>query len=131
MSNQHEHALDIAKEMFFKYAKLKGLSIQCWDDLDFKEQAAWVGLANSVLPILVRHAYDDLKECARSGGWVRWILAAVSAVLGAAGTLLFSGCSSVPSGSVQQWDDAHRLLHAVTGTRCTLVQPGPVTQLTK
>lgn len=104
-NNQCNHAEAIAKEMHMYYAAQAHVepnaSIPHWPDLTENEQKGWIAVANTALPIIGKHALEDVKDylgIKASGAASWWKKALYWAGVGIAGAVLggvgmsMSGC---------------------------------------
>lgn len=104
-NNQCNHALEIAKEMHMYYAAQahndSDTPITHWPDLNENEQKGWIAVANTALPIIGKHAVEDIKDylgIKASGASVWWKKALYWAGAGIAGAVIgglgmsLSGC---------------------------------------
>ena len=100
--NQCNHALAIAREMHMYYAAQahneSNTPIPHWADLTENEQQGWIAVANTALPIIGKHALEDvraylgLKASGASTWWKKALLGLAYAAVGALGFSLFQGC---------------------------------------
>ena len=104
-NNQCNHAEAIAREMHMYYAAQahneSNTPIPHWADLTENEQQGWIAVANTALPIIGKHALEDvraylgLKASGASTWWKKALYAAgaviAGAILGGLGMSL-SGC---------------------------------------
>ncbi|MCI7761706.1 MAG: hypothetical protein MSH56_06305, partial [Akkermansia muciniphila] len=84
--NQCNHALAIAREMHMYYAAQahneSNTPIPHWADLTENEQQGWIAVANTALPIIGKHALEDvraylgLKASGASTWWKKALYAA-------------------------------------------------------
>lgn len=106
-NNQCNHAEAIAREMHMYYAAQahneSNTPIPHWADLTENEQQGWIAVANTALPIIGKHALEDvraylgLKASGASTWWKKALYAAgaviAGAILGGLGMSL-SGCGT-------------------------------------
>ena len=104
-NNQCNHAEAIAREMHMYYAAQahneSNTPIPHWADLTENDQQGWIAVANTALPIIGKHALEDvraylgLKASGASTWWKKALYAAgaviAGAILGGLGMSL-SGC---------------------------------------
>ena len=101
-NNQCNHALEIAKDMYNAYAagkdRYKHQPMVKYADLPDDDKAGWLNVAEQALPIIAKHAandirvYLDLKASVATGWWKKALLGLASAAVGALGLSLFQGC---------------------------------------
>ena len=101
-NNQCNHAEAIAREMHMYYAAQahneSNTPIPHWADLTENEQQGWIAVANTALPIIGKHALEDvraylgLKASGASTWWKKVLLGLAYAAVGALGFSLFQGC---------------------------------------
>ena len=103
--NQCNHTEAIAREMHLYYAAQahneSNTPIPHWADLTENEQQGWIAVANTALPIIGKHALEDvrdylgIKAAGKSSWWEKALYAAgaviAGAILGGLGMSL-SGC---------------------------------------
>ncbi len=102
--NQCNHAEAIAREMHMYYAAQahneSNTPIPHWADLTENEQQGWIAVANTALPVIAKHAANDIRvyldlKASVATGWKKWLYWAgvgiVGAILGGLGMSL-SGC---------------------------------------
>ena len=129
----HDCAEEIAEAMYECHAAHYAREIPDgvpglrWSGLTATDKAAWIGLAKAMPNIIINHAGRDLKErlarlAGSSTGWRKYLYGALAASVLWLTSLLCS-CSPVTPDQVRQWDEAHALMHRVTGTDCTLCNP--------
>lgn len=103
-NNQCNHAEAIAREMHMYYAAQahneSNTPIPHWADLTENEQQGWIAVANTALPVIAKHAANDIRvyldlKASVATGWKKWLYWAgvgiVGAILGGLGMSL-SGC---------------------------------------
>lgn len=104
-NNQCNHAEAIAREMHMYYAAQahneSNTPIPHWADLTENDQQGWIAVANTALPIIGKHALEDvraylgIKAAGKSSWWEKALYAAgaviAGAILGGLGMSL-SGC---------------------------------------
>lgn len=103
-SNKCNHALEIAEDMYNAYAdgkdRYKHQPMVKYADLPDDDKAGWLNVAEQALPIIGKHAMEDVKnylsgQAKTSTGLRKWLYLAgvgiVGAVLGGLGMSL-SGC---------------------------------------
>ena len=94
-NNQCNHAEAIAREMHMYYAAQahneSNTPIPHWADLTENEQQGWIAVANTALPIIGKHALEDvraylgLKASGASTWWKKVLLGLAYAAVGALG----------------------------------------------
>lgn len=102
--NQCNHPEAIAKEMHRYYVAQahneSNMPIPHWADLAENEQNGWIAVANTALPIIAKHAANDIRvyldlKASVATGWKKWLYWAgvgiVGVILGGLGMSL-SGC---------------------------------------
>ena len=93
-NNQCNHAEAIAREMHMYYAAQahneSNTPIPHWADLTENEQQGWIAVANTALPIIGKHALEDVR--AYLTWWKKVLLGLAYAAVGALGFSLFQGC---------------------------------------
>lgn len=106
-NNQCNHVDVIARDMYTEYCSVmnrkasEGYAFLLWDDLTETEQDAWRHVADQALPVIGKHAMEDIKaylgnKAATATGWKKplyWIGAIIAAGLAAMGISVASGCS--------------------------------------
>lgn len=133
-NNQCNHAEAIAREMHMYYAAQahneSNTPIPHWADLTENEQQGWIAVANTALPIIGKHALEDvraylgLKASGASTWWKRFCWAwptplLVLLVFPVPGLRPFRGRDAGKDGGMQR-----RLLPGA-GTGAYLLQSGP------
>ena len=92
-NNQCNHAEAIAREMHMYYAAQahneSNTPIPHWADLTENDQQGWIAVANTALPIIGKHALEDvraylgLKASGASTWWKKALYAAGAVIAGA------------------------------------------------
>lgn len=125
----HDCAEEIARDVYDVMCSNLGNPSECdtWDTLPDGDKAALVATVKALPRIIARHAAGDMQGyfaglAGASSGWSKYLYGAVAASALWLASLLCS-CSPVTPGQVRQWDEAHALMHRVTGTGCTLYSP--------
>lgn len=100
-NNKCNHALEIARDFYSVVSEDNGGGWKPWEELTDPQQAAFVRLAQQALPIIGKHALEDvraylgLKASGASTWWKKALYAAgaviAGAILGGLGMSL-SGC---------------------------------------
>lgn len=74
-NNQCNHAEAIAREMHMYYAAQahneSNTPIPHWADLTENDQQGWIAVANTALPIIGKHALEDVRALSRPQGFRR------------------------------------------------------------
>lgn len=101
-NNQCNHAEAIAKEMHMYYAAQAHVEsnapIPHWPDLTENEQNGWLAVANTALPIIGKHALEDVKDYLGIKAadapvwWKKALLGLAAAAVGAFSLFLLQGC---------------------------------------
>ena len=103
-SNKCNHALEIAEDMYNSYAdgkdRYKHQPMVKYADLPDDDKAGWLNVAEQALPIIAKHAANDIRmyldlKASVATGWKKWLYWAgagiVGVILGGLGMSL-SGC---------------------------------------
>ena len=103
-SNKCNHALEIAEDMYNAYADGKDRYTRQpmvkYADLPDDDKAGWLNVAEQALPIIAKHAANDIRvyldlKASVATGWKKWLYLAgagiVGVILGGLGMSL-SGC---------------------------------------
>lgn len=103
-SNKCNHALEIAEDMYNAYAdgkdRYKHQPMVKYADLPDDDKAGWLNVAEQALPIIAKHAANDIRvyldlKASVATGWKKWLYWAgagiVGVILGGLGMSL-SGC---------------------------------------
>ena len=98
-NNQCNHALAIAKDMYYAFLENQKEGTN-WEGLPDDDKAGWRNVAEQALPIIAKHAANDIRvyldlKASVATGWKKWLYWAgvgiVGAILGGLGMSL-SGC---------------------------------------
>ena len=96
---QCNHALAIAKDMYYAFLENQKEGTN-WEGLPDDDKAGWRNVAEQALPIIAKHAANDIRvyldlKASVATGWKKWLYWAgvgiVGAILGGLGMSL-SGC---------------------------------------
>lgn len=99
-NNQCNHAEAIAKDFYEVVSEDNGGGWKSWEELTDPQRAAFVRLAQQALPVIAKHAANDIRvyldlKASVATGWKKWLYWAgvgiVGAILGGLGMSL-SGC---------------------------------------
>lgn len=103
-NNQCNHTEAIAKEMYNIYDTVMAQDApndvrgRKWEELTIRENEAWFNVAERAIPIIGKHALNDVKDylgikaSGVSSWWKKALLGLASAAVGALGLSLFQGC---------------------------------------
>ena len=98
-NDQCNHALAIAKDMYYAFLENQKEGTN-WEGLPDDDKAGWRNVAEQALPIIAKHAANDIRvyldlKASVATGWKKWLYWAgvgiVGAILGGLGMSL-SGC---------------------------------------
>ena len=98
-NDQCNHALAIAKAMYYAFLENQKEGTN-WEGLPDDDKAGWRNVAEQALPIIAKHAANDIRvyldlKASVATGWKKWLYWAgvgiVGAILGGLGMSL-SGC---------------------------------------
>ena len=98
-NNQCNHAEAIAKDMYYTFLENQKEGTN-WEGLPDDDKAGWRNVADQALPIIAKHAANDIRvyldlKASVATGWKKWLYWAgvgiVGAILGGLGMSL-SGC---------------------------------------
>ena len=98
-NDQCNHAEAIAKDMYYAFLENQKEGTN-WEGLPDDDKAGWLNVAEQALPIIAKHAANDIRvyldlKASVATGWKKWLYWAgvgiVGAILGGLGMSL-SGC---------------------------------------
>lgn len=98
-NDQCNHALAIAKDMYYAFLENQKEGTN-WEGLPDDDKAGWRNVAEQALPIIAKHAANDIRvyldlKASVATGWKKWLYWAgvgiVGVILGGLGMSL-SGC---------------------------------------
>lgn len=98
-SNKCNHALEIAEDMYYTFLENQKEGTN-WEGLPDDDKAGWRNVAEQALPIIAKHAANDIRvyldlKASVATGWKKWLywagMGIAGAVLGGVGMSL-SGC---------------------------------------
>ena len=99
-NNQCNHAEAIAKDMYYAFLENQKEGTN-WEGLPDDDKAGWLNVAEQALPIIAKHAANDIRvyldlkasvATGKSSWWEKVLLGLAYAAVGALGFSLFQGC---------------------------------------
>ena len=100
-NNQCNHAEAIGKDFYAVVSEGNGEGWNLWNELTDQQRAAFVRLAEQALPIIGKHALEDVRDyltgqATASKGWKKWLYwgggVIIAGILGGGAFLTLGGC---------------------------------------
>lgn len=94
-NDQCNHALAITKDMYYAFLENQKEGTN-WEGLPDDDKAGWRNVAEQALPIIAKHAANDIRvyldlKASVATGWKKWLYWAGVGIVGGLGMSL-SGC---------------------------------------
>lgn len=86
-SNKCNHALEIAEDMYYTFLENQKEGTN-WEGLPDDDKAGWRNVAEQALPIIAKHAANDIRvyldlKASVATGWKKWLYWAGMGIAGA------------------------------------------------
>ena len=130
-SNKCNHALEIAEDMYNAYAdgkdRYKHQPMVKYADLPDDDKAGWLNVAEQALPIIAKHAANDIRvyldlKASVATGWKKWLYWAGAGIVG----VILGGLGMSLSGCGHSVDVTPSRAEVCKDGSCLVLEPGHI-----